>query len=187
MYLIKHIDSWRGSYYLRADLTFTTNRSEASRFSIKSATIDTITNLDTVTIECDSIPSIGLTVTASGTVVLSSQPSSFYITNGTDTFDAILCETPLYFFTEAQQRKSLMYEWSLIDRYHPARKPHLTIGEFAHDQPMYKFYLERADEPLLKVKEKNSFSKIQPEAYRTALIIIVLLVILIVLMTISRL
>lgn len=114
--LIKHNDKWRGDYYLKDDLTFTTDRSLAARFYLLKSGDTTILNGDRISINSGNKT---LSISNSNTLQLVDREqhyhnfNTFLITNGTDHTDPITFETILYFISNRDDRTALKYEWSM--------------------------------------------------------------------------
>lgn len=168
---IKYNDKWRGNYYLKDDLTFTTDRATASRFYLLKSGDTTIINGDRISInlgnrtlmighDCrDCIRFIDRDQ-------FNNDINSFTITNGSDNTDPITYETPIYLISDKNIKMALKYEWSmdLIETssndvsYRPHDHPQLVNINYQNSQSItsFQFYLEKADSPITKLSPSRT-------------------------------
>jgi hypothetical protein len=170
--LIKHNDKWRGDYYLKDDLTFTVNRSQAARFYLLKSGDTTILNGDRITINAGS-RTIIIHNTSEVKLIDRDQShhavNSFIITNGTENTDPITYETAVFLISDKNQKKALKYEWGMdligvpennilpgASNYKPHDHPNLINGDYGSTCESYigtfQFLLERADGPITNLE-----------------------------------
>jgi hypothetical protein len=184
--LLKHNDKWRGDYYLRDDLTFTVDRSLATRFYLLKSGDTTILNGDRISINSGNRT---LSITDSNSLRLIDRDQSYHntgtflITNGTDNTDPITFETMIYLISNKDKKTALKYEWGLdligpqdnniipgtvtgAVNYKPRGKPNLINGSYGDICDTYintfEFLLEKADGPITNLdstQTNNSSSK----------------------------
>ena len=164
---IKHIDKWRGDYYLKSDLTFTVDKSQAIRVYLLKSGDTTIINGDRVSLNSGNKSII---VDESDTIKLIDRDQShrgvknFLVINGTENTDPITYETPVFLVTDKARKTALKYEWGMdlvntdntsalgAVNYKPHNHPKLINGDYGATCESYintfKFYLERADGPI---------------------------------------
>lgn len=179
--LIKHNDKWRGSYYLKDNLTFTVDRSLAARFYILKSGDTTILNGDRITLNSGnrSISVAGIDTIRLLDRALADQrtreSNSFIVTNGTDNTDPITYETSIYFISNKDQRTALKYEWgmdlitpsdssSVASNYKPRHHPNLINGFYGGDISSihpFEFILEKADGPITNLDSSRNLITMQ--------------------------
>lgn len=114
--LIKHNDKWRGDYYLKDDLSFTTDRNLAARFYILKPGDTTILNGDRVSINSGNRT---LIIDDSNQLKLIDRTqhhrelNSFIITNGTDSTDPITYDGSIFFISDRTKKMALRYVWGM--------------------------------------------------------------------------
>ena len=114
--LIKHHDKWRGDYYLKEDLNFSSSASEAARFYLLKSGNTSILNGDRITIHLGNKT---LTISDSNQLRLVDrdhvhhETSSFIITSDNDNTDPIIYESPYFFISNKEQEMALKYEWGM--------------------------------------------------------------------------
>jgi hypothetical protein len=204
--LIRHNDKWRGTYYLRYDLTFTTDRDLAGRFYLLKPGVTTILNGDRI-----SINSGNRTLAISNNVVslidrtnITSEINEFIVTNRTNNTDPITYESPLFFITDKDRKMALKYSWKtefiergngLSEAIIPSHPDLITsyYGETCETHvDVFQFYLERADSPIINLNShRNTMTQTYPmksttktiseylDTYRGAVIIILLMIVLV--------
>lgn len=207
--LIKHIDRWRGDYYLKDDLTFSPNRSEAARFYLLKSGDTTILNGDRVSIN-----------SGNRTLVLDEQNNcrlidrdqhhrgvrTFVVSNNNDTTDPINYDQILFFISDKTTRTALKYEWSMdiirpndgsgSSTYKPRNFPNLISGEYGttHETELtpFQFQLERANDPITNLEDNRTLAvaKIRTEnlfdKYKGAILLFFMLILLILCVMVSR-
>ncbi len=198
--LIKHNDKWRGDYYLKEDLTFTTNKFDAARFYLLKSGDTTIINGDRISINCGNRV---LTIVDNELRLIdrSHNYNSFIITNGTDNTDPIIFETVLYFISDS--RNALKYEWGMdliiptdnsievsAANYQPHSHPHLSnyyYGETCTNNS-FEFILERSDTPIIsrEISRVTHANNKSDEGYRGIIMIVLLMVILVLCFLLSK-
>ena len=202
--LLKHNDKWRGDYYLKEDLTFTVERSQAGRFYLLKAGDTTILNGDRIGIHMGSRT---LIVDVSGILRLIDRDqltrgiNTFIITNGSDNTDPITYESSMFFISDKNNGMALKYEWGMdlvsndASTYYPRDHPNL-INSTYHTNDIsinaFQFALERADVPItrseiarnttmpsLSVQYTRSISPEFLDGYKGAIMIVLLMMVLI--------
>ena len=178
--LIKHNDKWRGDYYLKDDLKFTSNKEQAGRFYFLKSGDTTIINGDRISVNL-----------ASRTLIMgddniklidrnqfSNDINSVIITNGSDNTDPITYESCIFLISDKNIKTALKYEWGmdLIETgnnvtYQPHNHPKLTNSNYheAQDINAFRFYLERADNAITKLTPATMRSKDSPVTYQEAI------------------
>jgi hypothetical protein len=168
--LIKYTDKWRGAYYLKDDLTFTVNRTQAARLYLLKSGNSTILNGDLVTINLGNqimvvdynsniIRFLDRNLTHNGI-------NSFIITNGTENVEPIMYETSISLISDKNRKTALRYEWKMdlianqeeinklghisdAGNYRPHTHPNLINGDYGTSCESYintfQFYLEPSD------------------------------------------
>jgi hypothetical protein len=183
--LIKYHDRWRGNYYLKEDLFFTPDRSDAARFYLLKPGDTSILNGDRVSIHCgnrtlviDSHDKIKL-VDRERLQIKSDdyKITSYILTNGTENTDPIGHESPLFIISDRVDKMALKYEWGMEliipqndivtpssdsnpSNYKPRSHPNLTNASYNGDFSVnaFKFSLERADGPIINAEEARSIT-----------------------------
>ena len=195
---IKHTDKWRGDYYLREDLTFTVDRSQACKFYLLKPGDTTILNGDRIGIH---VGSRTLVVDPTGHLRLvdreqlisrSREISTFVITNGSDNTDPITYESSVFFISDKNNGSALKYDWSmnlsLASAYRPHDHPTLINGNYNTSESSFnsfQFALERSDSPITRAIAISSPSSHRPKSselldgYKGAVMIVLLMVILV--------
>jgi len=205
--LIKHNDKWRGDFYLKDDLTFTVNRSQAARFYLLKSGDTTILNGDRISINSGN-RTIMINDLSEVKLIDREQDynmiNSFIITNGTENTDPITYEMAIFLISDKIQKKALKYEWGmdLIGTYEDS----ITLGASnykPHDHPRlinsnygsvcesyigrFQFLLEKADGPITNIEmtrntitvSKSKIASELLEGYKGIIMIILLMVILV--------
>lgn len=204
--LIRHNDKWRGSYYLRDNLTFTADRYLAGRFYLLKGGDTTILNGDRISINSGNrtlaIGNNGVSLIDRNNII--SESNEFIVTNRTNNTDPITYESPLFFITDKDLKMALKYSLrtEFIDRgnglseYIPPSYPELIssyYGETCETQvDVFQFYLERADSPITNLNShRGTMAQTHPtksitktlsdyiDTYRGAIIIVLLMIVLI--------
>lgn len=162
--LVKHNDKWRGDYYLKEDLTFSVERSQAGRFYILKAGDTTILNGDRVGIHMGSRT---LIIDANGILRLIDREqvtrgiSTFIITDGCDNTDPITYESSVFFISDKNNNMALKYQWGMnlvsddSSTYHPRNHPNLINSTYHTDDTNtngFQFAFERADTPITRAE-----------------------------------
>lgn len=213
--VIKHKDKWRGDYYLKENLTFTTNRKEAGNFYILKSGNTSILNGDRITINSGNKT---ITIDKDNQIKLIDREqvlnniNSFIISNGSDNIEPISYESPIYFISDKNNKTGLKYEWALDIitenipikesypiNYKPRPCPTLlnsnyssTCESYIHT---YQFYLEKFETTQSQLSHitYNSNNNVKSksltdffEKYKSALMIISLMVILVLCILISQ-
>ena len=175
--LIKHNDKWRGDYYLKPDLTFTIDKSQAGKFYILKAGDTTILNGDRVSINMGSRT---LVVDSNGTLRLADREhlnreiNTFVITNGTPNTDPITYESSLFFISDKNNNMALKYEWGMslvsedMSTYHPRDCPNLINATYHNDgdtSSAFQFAFERSDIPITRSEIARTITISSPTNY----------------------
>lgn len=207
--LIKHHDKFRGDYYLKDDLTFTTDRSLAAKFYLLRSGDSSILNGDRISI---NLGYRTLIIDDDNQVMLIDREHSYrnvntvIITNGTDSTDPITFDSVVYLITDKKNKEALKYDWSLnlidsnnsyndITNYKPKESPILTIFKYGGNSKVeissFEFILERADGPITNLIQQNDrLEQRAPksfEGYSGALLILLLMIVLVLCLIISNL
>lgn len=170
--IIKYNDEWRGNYYLRDDLFFTTDRSSACRFYfLKSSSnnsgmvrnfgeilngdrITLHTGSSTICIDQDNNPKL------TDRTNLSREINNFIIMNNDHNNNPISYELPILLASNSEENKFLKFEWIRkintdnyredFESYPTSLVPQLTNNTLSSDDNIdqYKFILERASDPI---------------------------------------
>lgn len=167
--LIKHHDTWRGAYYLKDDMTFTTDRASACRFYLLKPGDTSINNGDRVSINSGNRI---LIIDSENNIILHDRSiyhdsDSFIISNGTDNLDPITYEGSLFFIINKEAKKALRYDWQteLIENtniHRPTNSPTIITGTYGDDSPLninsFRFFLEKANGPIVNIEPKQKFT-----------------------------
>lgn len=210
--LIKHNDKWRGDYYLKDDLTFTIDRSSATRFYLLKSGDTTIINGDRISINSGNRT---LSITDSNSLRLVDREQSyrdtgtFLVTNGTDNTNSITFENVIYFISNKDDKKALKYEWGMelivpienndipdAVNYKPHNQPSLINGSYGDTCVTYintfEFVLEKADGPITNLDESRASKQITVnkseffDGYKGSVMVFLLIVILILCAIVSK-
>lgn len=139
--IIRHEDKWRGDSYLKQDLTFTSDRDQASRFYLLKSGNSTITNGDRITINSGN-----KTLVQDEELALidrdeiTKDKNLMIITDGTDDPKAIAYNSTVFFIVDKDKKTGLKYSVS--------EKPSKLISdEYSGitDINSFKFILEKSD------------------------------------------
>lgn len=210
--LIKHNDRWRGDYYLKDNLTFTTDKSAAARFYLLKPGDTTILNGDRITINSGN-RTICLDNNHHIKLLDRDQHNrgvhSFIVTNGFDNTDPISYETKIYLISDKEQKRALKYEWGMdlisesvdsgVSTYMPRDFPSLINEYYGGTCEMhidsYEFLLEKADAAITTVNTSRSSVTIEEstptgnrglEGYKGAIMVVLLMIVLILCLIISK-
>ena len=195
---IKHNDRWRGDYYLREDLTFTVDRSQACKFYLLKPGDTTILNGDRIgihvgsrTLVVDSNRNLRL-VDREQLISRSREISTFIVTNGSDNTDPITYESSVFFISDRNNGSALKYEWGMNlssdSAYRPHDHPALTNGNYNTTESSsnsFQFALERSESPITRAISISAPSSHRPKSsdllsgYKGAVMIVLLMVILV--------
>jgi hypothetical protein len=209
--LIKHNDKWRGDYYLKEDLTFTVNKSQAARFYLLKPGDTTIINGDRISVNSGNRT---LVINSANEVKLLDRDlvgrdvTSFIITNGTENTDPITYETTIFLVSDKNIKTALRYEWGwdpsmdlTLDnsQYKPKENPNLSNGSYSGITEthigLFRLSLEKADGAITTVESARNMVTLNepapkhkelPDGYKGAVLIILLMVILILCIMISK-
>ena len=214
--LIKHNDRWRGNYYLKDDLTFTTTKSYAARFYLLKSGDTTILNGDRISINSGNrtiVVNDTDTVSLIDRAQLTREPCSFIITNGSENTDPVTYESPVFLITDRYNKTALKYEWGMdiiesahnevtanshASNYKPHSQPSLVNDNYGNACEIhtnsFQFYLEQADTTTIAIPNSETRpSKAITETaadifgeYKRAILIMLLLVILVLCVIASR-
>lgn len=190
--LIKHNDKWRGDYYLKDDLTFTVNKSQAARFYLLKSGDTTIINGDRISVNSGNRT---LIIEPSGELklidrdLLRRQVNTFIITNGVENTDPISYETTVFLVSDKDRKMALRYEWgwasglpgdSALDpilvpdnsQYRPREHPNLTNGSYNGISEihigLFRLSLEKADGPITTVEVARNTVAVTETKSKTA-------------------
>lgn len=202
--LVKHNDKWRGDYYLKDDLTFSVERSQAGRFYLLKAGDTTILNGDRISIHrgnrtliIDSNGVLGLVDRERQTRGI----STFIITDGSDNTDPITYESSLFLISDKSNNMALKYEWGMnlvsdnTSTYYPRDNPNLINSNYQANEAnpnSFQFALERADLPITRADVARTVTFSSPhvrtqqnksgeilDGYKGAIMIVLLMVVLV--------
>lgn len=201
--LIKHNDKWRGDYYLKHDLTFSPNRSEAAHFYLLKPGDTTILNGDRVSINSGNRTLI-LDEANNCRLIDRDQHHrgirTFIISNNKDSTDPINYDQVLFFISDKTARTALKYEWSMdiirpndgsgSSTYKPRNFPNLTTSTYgtSHETELtpFQFQLERATEPITNLEDNRTVAVAKPtrndnlfDRYKGAILLFFLMILLV--------
>jgi len=117
--LIKHIDKWKKTYYLKEDFTFTDNKNKAAKFYLlKGGDNTTIFNTDYINVNLNNKV---LTIDENNFVTLLEREHSFsspfntniLVTTGDESIDKIEYDQKVYFITNVEENYALKYDYSI--------------------------------------------------------------------------
>jgi hypothetical protein len=198
--IIKHIDPWHGTSYLKDDLTFTTHRDQASKFYLLKSNDNSdntaITNGDRISINIGNRNLIvnGSTLTFENRNLTS--VNTFLIVNGTNDTESIMFNTPLFLIIDKTTKSALKYVWdidlnNILDTGSPSFKqnnrPILSIASYDNlperDINTFKFSLEH-NNPQINIlttsHPQTPYTSIFNDNYKGNIIIVILLIILVI-------
>lgn len=206
--IIKYNDNWRGNYYLKEDLTFTTDRSKSARFYLLKSGDTSILNGDRISLH---VGSKTLVINTNGIPSLldrnqiSQEITTFIITNNVDGIESISYESNISLASDIANNKYLKFDWVRklngdnyredFESYPTSLIPQLTINQLSADEKnleRYIFLLERADNPISHSElSRPSITLPTPapsktDVYKGFMMITLLVVILILLVIINR-
>ena len=175
--LIRYNDKWRGVCYLTDNLAFTVDKSKAGRFYLLKPSDTLILNGDRISINCGNRT---LTVSDQNKVAMTDreliarETSTFVITNGLDSTEAVTYDTPFFLLSGSSDDKGLCY-------IHPGFQTPSYLGNAVMNSESintYTFFLERADDTITNKVALNTSAKKQDESYRNAILVVSLFIIL---------
>lgn len=214
--LIKHNDKWRGDYYLKEDLSFTTDKSLAARFYLLKSGDTPILNGDRISINSGNRT---LVIDNENHIRLldrdqqSREINTFIITNGTDTTDPITYDGGIFFISDKTQKQALKYVWGMelignspdavvsdASNYKPHDHPSLVNENYGTACEAYinafQFQLERAGVPIMTMQdtktEATPSNKLISQTgnfldrYKGAILLLLLMVVLILCIAVSK-
>lgn len=195
--LIHHTDSWRGSYYLSEDMTFTPHVHEAVKCYLLKPGDTTILNGDRISINTGNKT---LVVTAENEVkfmdreTITHEISTCIVTNGTDSVDPISFDMPIFLIVDKDARTALRYKWSTdlsTSQITPSDKPDFVIDSYGDVAPaIFELSLKNADSPNVTQHATRTESTLRQrllsDEYKKAALLIILLLVLIISIVLSK-
>lgn len=172
--LISHRDYWDNLYYLCDNLTFTTNRQFASKFSIYNTDNSTILNGDSIYIRGNNRI---LCVDDKNNVTLSpTMNSTFVISNLQTNFEPINYRSPVYILSSNTEALKMSINNNV---------PKLINTKFTDKDNYFVFSIEKANIPIMNstrdMEENNYVTKKQVENTPKSILLVLLSIIILIL------
>lgn len=178
-YYIKHIDKWRGNYYLKPDLTFTTNKKLAGEFFFIGEKGDPIINGDSISINHVNNYLVINEDDSLAMMHFDKVRSMLVITDGTTGSAMIQEEVAIYFISDLEKKKALKYFWDS-----PEKLPTLINGTF--DKEHDYFLLELTNKKESKNEVQSNVVSRKFTEYKEPILIMLLLILLFLCFMVSK-
>ena len=211
--LIKHKDKWRGDFYLKDDLTFTTIKSQASHFYILKPGNTTIINGDRISINLGN-QTVMVEFNCKDQVKLIDRDlfnhniNSFIIIGESENTNPITYETSVFFISNKKTKEALKYEWNMdlvtgvndpvnnstksVINYQPRNQPSLINSNYNnfHDVSSFQFFLEKVENTITYLNTVPAVShkknNVSGAGYNSVIILILLIIVLILCILINK-
>lgn len=172
--LISHIDYWDNIYYLCDNLTFTTNRQFASKFSIYNTDNSTILNGDSIYIRWNNRI---LSIDDKNNISLSPTSNcTFVISNLKTNFEPINYRSPVYLLSSNTEALKLSINNNI---------PKLISTKLTDKDNYFVFCIEKANIPVMNdardIEENNYLTKKQNDNTPKSILLVWLSVIILIL------